>query len=217
MKENLVKKNLTNAILSIAIISSYSTPFNVHADTEDEDDISIETNTDQSTENQSENVSKKRIKPSKKAMSAQSLTMDDEFRSFKNGRRFRPPFPDKLSHRFGYEKPPKLFHDFHGDRCDEESNESACLLERQNSDQSSAVGSVKITSICDQNTYIYYSEIVNKVYSLDLPTEVQGKSCKIQVESVTLNSSETKAQVQGSETTEEVNLTDDTVVEVDIE
>lgn len=56
MKENLVKKNLTNAILSIAIISSYSTPFNVHADTEDEDDISIETNTDQSTENQSENV-----------------------------------------------------------------------------------------------------------------------------------------------------------------
>lgn len=217
MEVRFMKKNLTCAMLSIALFNSYSTPFNTLAASEDEDAESIETSTDQSTESQTENISKERIRPAKKPMSAQSLTMDDEFKAFKNGRRFRPPFPDKLGHRFGYEKPPELFHDFHGDRCDEESNESACSLERQNSDQSSAVGSVKITFICDQNAYIYYSEIVNKTYSLDMPSEVQGKSCKIQVESVTLNSTETKAQVQGFETTDEVDLTDETVVEVDIE
>ncbi len=61
MEVRFMKKNLTCAMLSIALFSSYSTPFNTLAASEDEDAESIETSTDQSTESQTENISKSEL------------------------------------------------------------------------------------------------------------------------------------------------------------
>ncbi len=193
-----------------SLVLAASDPDDEEIQLSDEDASDSENNS-----NYTETNNSKHKQPKKRKLLASELELDDEFKDFKNGHRFRPPFEDRGPKRpFGYGAPKDLFRDFHGHECEESENDSACKLDNE---AASSEGSVKITFVCDDQTYSYYAKVENSAYSLDIPNELNGLSCKIQIESVKVTDTGTSAIVKGEETSEEIELDSETTVEIDLE
>lgn len=213
-----IRSNKLFPVCFSALLLVQSSHLSVYAQSSSDDDVEVSDEdagtVSEGTSDSSEDKKNYQL-PKKRKLRASELELDDEFKRFKNGHRFRPPFNDRGPRRpFGYGAPKDLFRDFHGHECEEDENDSACALD---SDSVSSEGSVKITFTCDDKTYSYYAKVENKAYSLNIPDEVKGLSCKVQIESVKVTDSGTTAEVKGEETTEEVELSDDTTVEINLE
>lgn len=153
-------------------------------------------------------------KPDTREMSGSELTFQNEFSRFRSGPFFMPPWPGM--HFFGYERPRDMFRDFK-DNIQSDSDSDTTVCEGQTGDEID--GSIKLTFTCDDGDYTYscYADNISGAYSVDIPAEVTDKSCLISVETISSNDDESDVEVDGTETTEEVELTEETTVEVDVE
>lgn len=154
------------------------------------------------------------VSPEVRDLAERELTIDDEFEKFQGGGFFMPPFP-RAKHFFGYERPRDLFKDFK-ERVESGSESDVEVCAGQDGD--TVDGAIKLSFSCDDGSFSYscYADILSGGYSVDIPDEVLGKSCIITVEKIEASDDETDVETDGVETTEEVELSEDSTVSVDV-
>ncbi len=163
------------------------------------------------------------IRPPHKQMESSHLTLNDHFSSFRRGPMFSPEFL-MLAFLLGYANQSNLFADFFKSlsssyEFDEESNVETVedeLCEGESGDQSEGV--VKLSFDCSNDGLIYscYADLVDGEYSISIPSNVEGLTCKISVEAGKMNDDSTDIDVSGVETEEEVDLSEETAIVIDV-
>lgn len=188
MKGRMMKGHL---MLCFCLLSGMAASISTHAASEDE----------------------KIQEPPSRELEDGELSIKDEFERFKEGGFFMPPHP-RHQHFFGYDHPRDLFRDFK--EKIEKGDAEVALCSDQNGEE--VEGAVKLSFTCDDGevTYSCYADILDGGYSIGIPDEVLGKSCTIAVEKIDSTDDETDVETGGVETTEEVDLTEETTVSLDV-
>ena len=153
-------------------------------------------------------------KPPTRKLSESEMSAGQDFESFQRGPYFLPPHIH-MQQFFGYERKEDFFRDFKDDVLTENDDAEVCAGELDED----AEGAVKLTFVCDDGDYEYscYADLISSQYSVNIPSEVLGLSCKIQVEAVETTDDESDIELDGVETEEEVDLDSDSEITIDVE
>jgi hypothetical protein len=161
------------------------------------------------------------IRPGKRSLDESELSAKSDFQSFRHGPNFMDQF--FLMLLLGYFSKSDLISDFlsnlnYSSDYDEEDDVEVIEDELCSGQTGETESTVKLTFDCSDDgiKYSCYADLNDGKYSIEIPDDVKDLTCKIQVEKVEVDEESSTVDVEGVET-EEVELSDDSAVVVDVE
>lgn len=202
--------NLTTATLLTMMFFSHALSY---AEENYSSDNSSDVEEIADSDDQSEESNEAQEPPTRR-MRDSELSAENDFNSFEQGPYFHPPH-HRRKHFFGYEHHKDFFKDFKDDVLTENEDVAVC----EGEDSEDADGAVKLTFVCDDGDYEYscYADLISNAYSVSIPSEVLGLSCKIQVEAIEAEDDDSDIEVDGSVTEDEVDLDSESNISIDVE
>jgi len=160
----------------------------------------------------------KHHEPKLKEMQERDISFQNEFSDFQGGPFFLPPHA-MMYFMLGYLSGQDLFKDFLASlQTNSNSEVDKEYCDEVDSENEDVEGSVKVNFDCSEEDVQYscYASVVDGEYELTVPSAVSGLSCKISVESIVSNDDGTDIEVDGVETEEEIELSEETTVSIDL-